>query len=400
MLDAVGLSTLEFLLSRRTTPLRLPNLCRLGLANLLSPTAAEKLGKRRSGANASRVEQASASADSVIGHREMVGVLDGRTFSLFPDGFSAEYIRRLEERIGRKTLFNKMAGGMDAIERNAAEHSRTGRPVVYSSKCDPVIQLAMDEAVIPVPEQHRIADAALALALEMSVPMTRAIGRAYVRSPEGELVRTANRHDAVLPLGSKTLVDILFERDVWTVAVGKTSELVNTRYHEKIKLTSKAFLDPGLGLRFVHPKAKDTNPFSVQGVVNALDAARSVFRPKGTFIFANLVDTDSLYGHTRDVDGALTCLAETDRILPLIERRMRRGDLLLITADHGMLHREDYGYHNKEPLFLLAEHVGSRGLGLKPPSGRTLADVGFLTAQMFGLEKEFVRTASLERFYP
>lgn len=391
VVDAVGLTTLEHLLDRFPGPVALPNLARLGLGALLDARHRARVGPSQGSAHAARLTQASASADSVIGHREMCGVIDARTYSLFPKGFREDYIAALEGRIGRRTIFNRMAGGLEAIELNAAEHERSGRPIVYASKCDPLIQIAMNEAVIPVPEQHRIADAAFALAGEMGIPVTRAIARAYVRGADGEVVRTANRHDTVLPLEGRTLVDILRERRVWTTAVGKTSDLVNTAYHEKIKITDPAFVDPALGLRFTHPKRKDTNPFTVQGVLNALACARAAYRPEGTFVFANLVDTDSLYGHTRDVEGALRCIEEFDRVLPLFERALKPGDLLMITADHGMLHGSDYGYHNNEPLPLLAERIGAGADlgGLVPGTGEGLTEVGALAAQVFGCAEEF-----------
>jgi phosphopentomutase len=225
----------------------------------------------------------------------------------------------------------------------------------------------------------------------MGIPITRAIARSYVRGPGGEIVRTSNRHDAVLPIGRKTLVELLQENDVWTCAVGKTSDLVNVSYNEKIKLNRAAFLNPKLGLRFVHPKKKDTNLYSVQGTVNALDAAKAVYRPKGTFVFANLVDTDSVYGHTRDIAGAVKCVEEFDRILPLLERRLEKGDLLLITADHGMEHRADYGYHSNEPLPLLAVRGGfAKGLGLRTGASPGLTEVGHLVSQVFGVEKPYL----------
>ena len=393
VLDAVGVTTLEYLLDRCPGKLKLPNLSRLGLSRILAPRFAARLGPDEGRARAMRVEQASASADSVIGHREMVGIVDPGTYELFPRGFAAAFIAELERRIGRKTIFNKMAGGMEAIALNAGEHEKTGRPIVYASKCDPLVQIAMNEAVIPVKEQHAIAEAAFALAREMGIPVTRAIARAYVRAPDGEIVRTANRHDAVLPLPGRTLVDVLASRDVWTAAVGKTSDLVNCPYHERVKLTRPAFLDPGLGLRFVHPKKKDTNPYNIQGTVNALSAAAALYRPAGTFVFTNLVDADSVYGHTRDVPGAIRCLEEVDRTLPLFERRLRRGDLLLITADHGMAHRADYGYHNKEPLPLIVERLGhGAGLGgIKTGPGKSLREAGDIVAQAFGCEREYRR---------
>ena len=393
VIDAVGLSTLEYLLSKYPGKVRLPNLSRLGLGDILLPEFRKRLGKSSGKAYAARVEQVSATADSLVGHREMMGVVDHRTYDLFEDGFDRKYLAALEKRIGRKTFFNKMAAGLEAIELNAVEHERTGKPIAYASKCDPLIQLAMNEAVIPVHEQHKIADIAFALAMEMGIPITRAIARSYIRNSAGEIIRTSNRHDAVLPIGQDTLVDVLHDNCVWTVAVGKTSDLVNTAYHAKVKLNKEVYLDPALGLRFVHPKKKDTNPFSIQGTINALRAAHAVYRPKGTFIFTNLVDTDSVYGHTREVEGALKSLEEIDRNLPLIERHLEKGDLLGITADHGMVHREDYGYHNNEPLPFIAWRKGFDGKlgGLKTGLMPGLTDIGSVFAQYFGLHAEYKR---------
>lgn len=397
VIDAVGLSTLEYLLSKYPGKVKLPNLSRLGLRDIVQPAFKARLGRPWGKAYAARVTQVSATADSLVGHREMMGVVDRRTYDLFENGFRKDYLAELERRIGRKTFYNKMAGGMEAIELNAAEHERTGSPIAYASKCDPLIQLAMNEAVIPVAEQHKIADTAFALAMEMKIPITRAIARSYVKNAAGEIIRTGNRHDAVLPIGQKTLVDLMNEHAVWTVAVGKTADLVNTTYRAKIKLNHEVYLDPALKLRFVHPKKKDTNPFSIQGTINALQAAHAVYRPKGTFIFTNLVDTDSVYGHTREVEGALKSLEEIDRCLPLIEKNMAKGDLLGITADHGMLHREDYGYHNNEPLpFIASLKGGDKRLGgLKTGQLPGLLDIGSVFAQYFGLRAEYAKIVKL-----
>ena len=393
VIDAVGITTIEHLLANYDKKISLPNLSRLGLGEIVGPRFRSRFQPAKAGQSyAAAVTQASATADSLVGHREMMGVLDDRTYDLFNDGFPKKYIVELEKRIGRKTFFNRMAAGMEAIELNAVEHERTGKPIAYASKCDPLIQFAMNEAVIPVAEQHKIADTAFALALETGLPITRAIARSYIRSADGDIVRTSNRHDAVLPIGQDTLVDILREHNVWTVAVGKTSDLVNSAYHARVKLNHEMFIDPALGLRFVHPKRKDTNPYSIQGTINALAGAKHIYRPKGTFIFANLVDTDSVYGHTRDIPGAVKSIMEIDRVIPLFESRLDKGDLFIITADHGMAHKEDYGYHSKEPLPFIAARKGYDGKlgGLKTGVCPGLSDIGHVTAQLFGVQKEYL----------
>ncbi|MEW5951969.1 MAG: hypothetical protein AB1637_08815 [Elusimicrobiota bacterium] len=391
VIDAVGISTFKYLFERYGKKTKLNNLAQLGLGEILGKDYLKYLPSKYSGKSLPlSVNQVSATADSLIGHREMMGVIDDRTYQLFYDGFPREYLKALEDAVGRKTFFNKMAGGVEAIEENADRHEKTGELIVYASKCDPLIQIAMNEDVIPVKEQHFIADTAFKLGREMGLPITRCIARSYIRR-NGEIIRTSNRHDAVLPVGQKTLIDLMNENHIWTVAVGKTSDLVNTHYNAKIKLTNKIFLDPSLKLKFVHPKGKDTNPFTIQGTINALNAKKVVYRPKGTFIFTNLVDTDSLYGHTRDIKGAVKSLEEIDRNLPLIIKAMDKGDLLIITADHGMEHREDYGYHNNEPLPFISYRKGfdKKLGGLKTGKMPGLTDIGSILSQFFSLEKEY-----------
>lgn len=393
VLDAVGITTLEYMFDTLNGTVNIPNLTALGLGELMKQRHRDILcGRMFAGRSyCASLTQASATADSTTGHREMVGVIDARVYNLFPNGFPKAYIAALEARIGRLLMFNQMAGGMDAITRNASEHERTGSPILYASKCDPLVQIAMNEGVIPVPEQHRIAEAALAVAVEMGIPITRAIARAYVRTADGEITRTANRHDAVLPLGGKTLVDVLREQNVWTVAVGKTADLVNTDYDDVIKITRPEFVDPKFASCFPHPRKKDTNPLNAQGVLHALTVARHTYQPRGTFVFANFVDTDSLYGHTRDVEGAIYSLEAFDRMLGHFQTQLSDGDLLIVTADHGMRHEPDYGYHNNEPLPLLVQVIeGDHGLGgLRTGRGEGLTEVGLLVAEYFDCSYEF-----------
>lgn len=396
VLDAVGVKTLDYLLGKSTRKISLPNLAFLGLGNILEKRFRVDIPPNPRAQFSAAISQASAYPDSTIGHREMVGVIDHRTYQLFPDGFPADFVKALEKEVGRRLFFNRMAGGMEAIQQNREEHERTGAPILYASKCDPVLQLGMNETVIPVPEQHRIVDAAFALAQRMGVRITRVIGRSYVMK-DGAVFRTPNRHDCTLPLEQPTLVEIASRRGVRTVSVGKTAELVGAHFDDKVKLTDPASLDPACGFRFVDPKRRDTNPYSIMGTIEALDAAAGGDRPGGSFIFANFVDADSLFGHTRDVDGALRSIEEFDRQLPRMRAFLRPGDLIIVTADHGMEHRADYGYHSLEPMPMLAERIGGP-FGFRTFARETLALAGYFIAQIFGCADEYLANCGLEGF--
>jgi phosphopentomutase len=391
VIDAVGIKTLEYLLKNSGRKINLPFLSSLGLKNLINSDLQSKIiGKLNISGNfkSFKINQLSSTADSLIGHREMMGIVDRNVYNLFPNGFPKDYLEKLEKEVGRKTFFNQMAGGIEAIEKNYERHEKTGDLIVYASKCDPLIQIAMNEEIIPPEEQKFIADTAFKIAMEMNIPITRAIARSYIRKGK-EIIRTPNRYDAVLPLKEKTLVDIMNEKYIWTVAVGKTSDLVNTKYYEKIKITKEVFIDPSLKLRFVHPNKKDTNPFNIQGTINAIKSKKVIYRPNGTFIFTNLVDTDSLYGHTRDIEGALKSLEETDRSLKKIYDLLDENDILIITADHGMEHKIDYGYHSNEELFVLTVSKKYSISKLTSFEFKGLISIGKIISRYFEIEKDY-----------
>jgi phosphopentomutase len=107
-------------------------------------------------------------------------------------------------------------------------------------------------------------------------------------------------------------------------------------------------------------------------------------RPAG-LIFANLVDFDMLYGHRKDVEGFARSLEEFDELLGPFLAKLDRGDLLLITADHGcdpdpVNPTTD---HSREYVPILAYGAGAaRGVNLGVRA--TLADMGQTVAENFG----------------
>jgi phosphopentomutase len=53
------------------------------------------------------------------------------------------------------------------------------------------------------------------------------------------------------------------------------------------------------------------------------------------FIFVNLVDFDTVYGHRNDVEGYASNLERFDEALLRLLPNLRPSDLLVVTADHG-----------------------------------------------------------------
>jgi phosphopentomutase len=102
------------------------------------------------------------------------------------------------------------------------------------------------------------------------------------------------------------------------------------------------------------------------------------------FIFTNLVDFDTLYGHRNDVAGYARNLEQFDvrlaRLLPLL----RDDDVLIVTADHGNDPTTPSTDHAREyvPLLVTGRRVRA---GADLGTRRTFADLGQTVADILGV---------------
>jgi phosphopentomutase len=349
----VGRDTLGHI--ARSRPLRLPNLVRLGLANIkplehLAPPA-RPAGYFGKGATVSPGK------DTTTGHWEMAGIWLDQAFPIYPHGFPKELIAEFERRIGRRTLGNKPASGTEIIKELGEEHVRIGWPIVYTSG-DSVFQIAAHEEVIPIAELYRECEIARAL-LDGPNRVGRVIARPFTGTA-GNFRRTERRHDYAVEPPRPMLLDVLADRDVPVFGVGKIHDIYNGR-GVKDYVTTKNNAD---------------------GMAKISEA---LARRASGLIFANLVDFDMLYGHRKDVEGFARSLEEFDAMLGPFLNGMRASDLLLITADHGcdpdpVNPTTD---HSREYVPILAFSPGAAGggnLGIRS----TLADMGQTVAENFG----------------
>ncbi len=303
-----------------------------------------------------RMAEASPGKDSVTGHWEMMGVVLDRAFPTFPAGFPPDMIAEFERRIGRGTIGNIVASGTEIIDRLGPQHLRTGKPIVYTS-ADSVFQVAAHEQVIPIAEQYRICEIAYEQ-IAKGHGVGRVIARPFVGAP-GAFTRTANRHDYALEPVQETLLDHLTRRGQRVAAVGKVRDLF-----------------AGRGISASTPTASDDE--GVDGVLAAMQR-----EPEG-FIFANLVDFDTLYGHRNDLAGYAANLERFDARLADILAALRPRDLLVITGDHGNDPSTPSTDHSREHVPLL---LTGRGVtpGVDVGTRPTFADLGQTLAANFGV---------------
>ena len=346
-----GSDTLGNIAQRR--PMKLPNLCRLGLANI--KTLANLAPAEHPAGAYGRAALLSPGKDTTTGHWEMAGIILEKPLPLFPHGFPRDFLDDFERRIGRGTLGNCAASGTEIIKQLGAEHMRTGSPIIYTS-ADSVFQVAAHEDVIPLPELYRICETAREM-LRGPLEVGRVIARPFIGAP-GSFTRTPNRHDYAIPPPRGMLLDRLAEAGVSVHSIGKIADVFD---HRNITTAMKT-------------KNNDDGTTKTIAAIEQHDRG---------LIFSNLVDFDMLYGHRNDVEGYASALESFDHRLPEIEGVLRPGDLALITADHGCDPTTPSTDHSREFVPVLAFGPGVR-TGVSLGTRRTLADLGQTVAANFG----------------
>ena len=349
----VGRNTLGHV--ARSRPLVIPNLVRLGLANI--EPLAHLTPPQSPAASFGKAATRSPGKDTTTGHWEMAGIWLDQPFPVYKQGFPAEVMEPFERAIGRKALGNKPASGTEIIQELGAEHMRTACPIVYTSG-DSVFQIAAHEEIIPVRELYRMCEIARRI-LDGPHRVGRVIARPFVGAP-GHFQRTERRHDYAVEPPKPMLLDVLAERGVPVFGIGKIHDIYNGRGVERY-VTTKNNVDGMEKLRV------------------------AVTQQCSGLLFANLVDFDMLYGHRKNVEGFARSLEEFDALLGPFLTTLGNADLVLLTADHGC--DPDPAWpttdHSREYVPILA-YVASAGSGTNLGVRVTLADMGQTVAENFG----------------
>ncbi len=290
--------------AERVGGLHLPHFERMGLGRTTAIRGVSAVAHPAGAVG--RLREKSRGKDTITGHWEMAGIVTEVPFPTYPDGFPPDVIEAFTAICGKAPLGNVPASGTEIIAELGAEHQRTGRPILYTS-ADSVFQVAAHEDTVPLATLYDWCERARA----MLVPpheVNRVIARPFTGTP-GAYVRTANRRDyAVEPPPS--ILDRLAADGVPIHAVGKICDIYcGHGIADSIRVADNA-----------------------EGVRTALDIADALDHG---LVFVNLNDFDSKYGHRRDVRGYADALERLDALLPAILARIRPGDGLIFTADHG-----------------------------------------------------------------
>lgn len=316
--------------------INLVNMQRLGLGNIDGVSCMKK-----NDAHTSAVMRAgfkNIGKDTITGHWEMAGVILKEPFKTYKDGFDKKLLDKLEKKIGRKILGNKVASGTVIINELGEEQMRTGGIIVYTS-ADSVFQIAAHEDIVPLEELYNICKTAREMLVGEN-NVARVIARPF-KGSAGNFVRTENRKDFAIKPPVKTALEILAQNSIGVYSVGKIYDI---------------FL--GMGIKdSVHTNG------NVDGEDHIINYMKYI--KEDALIYANLVDFDMKYGHRNDVDGYAEALVQFDRRLSDIISNMENEDILVICADHGCDPTTKSTDHSREyvPVIIYGKVIKPANLG-------------------------------------
>lgn len=347
----------------RSGPLALPNLDALGLGAAAELSAGEippGLSNTPLGGKWGVGREVSIGKDTPSGHWEIAGVPVPFEWGYFPNTeptFPDDLIERIVEAGGIPGILgNRHASGTAIIAELGEESIRSGKPICYTS-IDSVFQIAAHETHFGLEKLYALCETAFAFTAPMRIG--RVIARPFVGEDAASFQRTGNRRDFAIDPPEPTLLDRAKTAGRQVFAIGKVSDIY-------------------AGNGVTHKIKASGNMVLFDRTLEALDMARD-----GDMIFVNFVDFDTDYGHRRDPGGYAGALEAFDRRLPELIAKLREGDLLVLTADHGNDPTWPGTDHTREqvPILLFSPGMAKGSIGLRP----ILSDIGETIAFWLGL---------------
>ena len=332
------------------------NMKKLGLFNIDGVTCGEK--ELNPIGSFARMTEISKGKDTTIGHWEISGIESKKPLPTYPNGFPSEIIEQFEKATGRKVICNKPYSGTEVIKDYGKQHVNSGDLIVYTS-ADSVFQIAAHEDVVPIEELYKYCEIARKI-----LTGNHAVGRVIARPFVGEYPnyqRTSNRHDFSLEPPAVTMLDQLKENGKDVIAVGKINDI---------------FVGKGI-TEFFRTKNND------DGIARTIEIMDKDFEG---LCFINLVDFDMVYGHRNNVDGYAKAFTEFDKSLDIIMSKLKKDDILMITADHGCDPGDISTDHTREYTpFLMYGDTVKKGINLG--TRKTFSDIGATILDYFEIEK-------------
>lgn len=336
--------------------LKIAKLLKMGIANItpLEGLSAYESPTSRYG----KMSEKNKAKDTITGHWEMMGVMAKNPFPYYPNGFPEEILERFKKETGVKGILGNIpASGTKIINDLGDEHLKTGFPIIYTS-ADSVLQIATHVDKVPLEKLYKWCEIAREI-MRGEHEVARIIARPFKSNPDQSDISKKyirlndKRHDySVLP-HEKSDLERLLESGVDVLGIGKIQDIF-----------------AGVGVsNSIHSKDNQDGLRILLEVLEGKHAMNSKLKSDKQFIFINLVETDSNFGHRRDPEGYAKALEEIDLGLAKVLDLMTEDDLLLITADHGCDPCAAGSDHTREYVPILEYHHGIKAKALGTVDG-------------------------------
>ncbi len=342
-------------------PLALPHLASLGLGLAAELSAGRNpLPPQPLIGQYGVAREVSRGKDTITGHWEITGVPLAFDWGYFPHripAFPKELIDGIVSRCALPGLLAMChASGTQVIEDFGEEHIRTGKPIAYTS-VDSVLQIAAHEVHFGLERLYEVCRVARELTYPMNIG--RVIARPFVGETAATFTRTGHRKDFSVKPPAPTLLDMVSAAGGDVVSVGKIGDIfAHSGTGREIKVAG--------------------NPAFLEATLSAMDGLGD-----GGLLMTNFVDFDTEFGHRRDAIGYGRALEAFDREVPRIMAKLRGGDLLVLTADHGNDPTWPGTDHTREQIPVMTYRPGNTPgcLGLR----HSFADIGQSVAAHLGV---------------
>lgn len=359
----IGCNTLGHI--KETTDLFIPNLKKIGFLDTVNMNENDNVD-----AYYTIAEPNNAGKDTLNGHYEMMGITNNIEFKTFNNGFPTELLDQIEQVTGRRILGNKCCNNDEIIKELGERQLNYGSLIVYTS-ADSDLQVAAHEDVIPVSTLYQYCEKIRAITLREDWRVGRVIARPFVGSNGHYRFSNSGRKDYAVKPPKRTILDILVDNNYNVIAIGKINDIFDgTGINKSIKATNN---------------------------MEAINKLTDIMDKNFTGLcMINLADFDSLYGHTRDVEGYAKALEELDVEIPMIINKLELDDLLIITADHGndpTFEGCDHTRENVPVIFYSRSFLEPKIL----PKLNTLADIGATIADNFEISNFEIGKSVLEQ---
>ena len=309
--------------------------------------------------------------NTISGHYEILGIKNNIPFQTFNQGFTYDILAGIEKVTGRNVIGNVVCSdNLSIIQELGERQYNYGSLIIYTS-ADSDLQVAAHEDCVPIATLHDYCKRIREISIQNNWNIARIIARPFNGTPGHYKVITSARRDYAIKPPKNNILNKLSENNYNVITIGKINDIFAG---EGINKMMKA----------------NNNTEAINKLTDIIDKNFT------GLCMANLSDFDSLYGHTRDVNGYAKAIEELDVDIPIILNKLELDDLLIITADHGNDPTFNGNDHTREnvPVILYSRNFKSPK---RLPVLETFGDIGATIADNFDLDLPEIGTSLLDK---